>query len=122
MISTMRKLIRPRARKSDPVTSHVAAASVVDVTKKQAAVLHTLKDLGGEATDDSIKSWYKALQFHDDLPDQSDSGLRTRRRELVDEGLIVNTGQLLPTKTGRPAIVWRLVDKVTPLDDQIAVR
>ena len=34
------------------------------------------------------------------------SGVRTRRSELVAAGKIVDTGERVPTRTGRQAIVW----------------
>ena len=44
----------------------------------------------------------------DDVTDQSDSGLRTRRNELVRMGLLADTGQTRPIRSGRQAILWGL--------------
>lgn len=38
------------------------------------------------------------------------SSVRPRRGELVHEGLVVDSGQVRPTHSGRDAIVWRLVE------------
>ena len=37
---------------------------------------------------------------------QSDSGIRTRRSELRDKGLVIDTGQRVLLATGRQAAVW----------------
>ena len=36
------------------------------------------------------------------------SGLRTRRSELVDAGLVVDSGERKLTQNGAKSIVWRL--------------
>ena len=95
----------PRARLSDPETSHKAAQSVSDVPRAQRAVLFILDFLGASGTDEAIAGVYE--QFPG-LPKQSPSGLRTRRKELVDLGLVVDSGRRLPLDTGRLGIVWTL--------------
>jgi hypothetical protein len=76
------------ARRTDPSTSHAAARSVGNLTKKQLAV-HALLRKNGSMTDEQLVRTYreavdKKITFNGVLlPEQSDSGIRTRRSELA---------------------------------------
>ncbi len=99
---------KPAARKTDPDTSRQAARSVTNLTEKQQAILTTLKAFG-PLTDSELVDTYNrehARQINASLiPLQSDSGLRTRRHELAEAGLVRDIGKKkLPT--GRQAIIW----------------
>lgn len=89
------------ARRSDPHTSHDAAKSLARGTLRasQAAVLSHFHRFG-LMTDTDLVNVYVGVP-------QSRSGLRTRRCELVDRGLIEDTGVRKRLPTGRRAIVWR---------------
>lgn len=103
---------RAVARTTDPITSHAAAASVRAITAKQGAVLRLLEQIG-PATDEEVFTEYMARWTAgqtDLFPKQSESGLRTRRSELVKKGKVVPSGRYKVKPTGRKAIVWRLVD------------
>jgi hypothetical protein len=91
----------PVARKTDPLTSHEAAASVTErtVSETKRMILETLAL--EPATDVAI-----FLAWPDEA--MSSSGLRTRRKELVDEGLVIDTGRREQLASGRWAIVWGL--------------
>jgi hypothetical protein len=39
---------------------------------------------------------------------QSDSGIRTRRAELVDDGIAFDTGATITLPSGRKSILWNL--------------
>lgn len=71
------------------------------LTQTQALVLQMLQTHGA-MTDEQL-----CMRMAEDqrLP-VSVSGVRTRRSELVAAGKIVDTGQRVPTRTGRQAIVW----------------
>lgn len=86
----------PRARHTDPQTSHDAANSVVEVTKTQLAIYKLLKK---PMTDEQLVERYKAKAW------ASDSGIRSRRSELVELGLIERKSEA-KTRSGRKAIVW----------------
>ncbi len=95
----------PRARNTDPDTSHQAAASVATdtVTRTQALILEALR-AHGPLTDEQlcqriaqVERKYLAV-----------SGIRTRRSELVKAGRVIDTGDRQPMLSGRPAIVWGL--------------
>ncbi len=90
----------PRARNTDPQTSHDAAESVSNLTQTQAYVL---KALARPRTDPQLIEAYRKLKR---APLASESGIRTRRAELVDRGLVQDTGERNLTPYGRKAIVW----------------
>ena len=98
-----------RARTSDPHTSHAAAASVRNMTQTHERLLSLIKT-GGDTTDEELyRRWQ---QVREDLdagwPPISTSGLRTRRKELVEMGLVVDSGRRGRTATGRACVIWRL--------------
>jgi hypothetical protein len=100
------------ARSSDPITSHLSARSVTELTAKQTAVLDAFKScLPDKLTDEELIIRYSELHagFQDLYPRQSDSGLRTRRSELVTKGRLKDSGHRSKTKAGRSTIVWVLV-------------
>ena len=102
-----------RARRTDPVTSHQAAESVKDLRGSQRAVLKLFHDMpaGYGMTDEDIAKHYPTKG----LLQQSPSGLRTRRKELVDAGYLEDSGERRRMTTGRKAIVWQLAtDSGTP--------
>src|SRR5690349_12890558 len=76
------------ARRTDPETSHAAAASLTPerLAKGQAEVLNILRQ--GPMCDQRIAQ--TALAWHSA---QSPSGLRTRRAELVAAGLVEDSGR-----------------------------
>lgn len=88
------------ARNTDPLTSHMAAASVRNIRASQQQVLDTLRDIG-QGTDEDIAAHLKScgLAF-------SPSGARTRRSELATLGLVADTGMRRKLRSGRLAIVW----------------
>lgn len=99
----------PSARLSDPSTSHEAAASVADVRKSQAAVLGVLAFVGRSTDEQLVSEYAMAVEtFPDTTPRQSPSGIRTRRHELVQQGLIADSGERVKMASGRYAVVWEL--------------
>lgn len=95
----------PRARRTDPVTSHYAARRVdADVSESiRARVLHVLRTRG-PATHEEILA-----VFADKGWDGSPSGVRTRCRELASAGMVRDTGQIRQTQCGRASVVWAAV-------------
>lgn len=92
------------ARHSDPITSEMAAATV-NIGLGQMVVLSILTKIR-EGTDEAI--WEAiSIQFPDETKRPiSQSGARTRRKELTDAGYIKNSGRLGVTKAGRKTIIW----------------
>lgn len=90
------------ARKTDPTTSHMAAASVQDITATQEYILKALKR---PATDVDLVERYNNLKT---APRASESGIRSRRAELVALGLVKDSGLRVVLASGRKAIVWQV--------------
>ncbi len=95
----------PRARNTDPSTSHQAAATITrtTVTDTQRMILEALQ-AHGPLTDEQL-----CQRIAVDLSKPvSVSGIRTRRSELAADGRVIDTGDRQPTRAGRQAIVWGL--------------
>lgn len=96
------------ARNTDPRTSILAAESstALQQTKTQLAIMAILEH--GDATDTEIIRTYQDLVEFGDAPQASDSGIRSRRSELVKAGKVEDSGLRRRTPAGRLTIVWRL--------------
>jgi hypothetical protein len=92
-----------KARKTDPQTSHDAADSVNNITETKR---HILKMLRTPKCDDQLIGMWKASKGS---PEASESGIRSRRAELVREGRVVDTGKRIQLASGRFAIIWKAV-------------
>lgn len=90
----------PHARTTDPQTSHEAAKSVQN---QQTIRYWVLKLLDKPRTDVELLEVYRNMKY---APRASDSGIRTRRAELVAEGLVKDTGAHKKLESGRHAIIW----------------
>lgn len=106
-----------RARASDPDTSHEAAASITlgQLRARQRDVLHILAGLGGSGTDEEIAAELATPFGRTAYGRQSPSGIRTRRAELVERGLVVDSQARARTASNRRTTVWEL----TPLGRQL---
>lgn len=89
-----------RARTLDPSTSHQAAASVSNITPVKRAILDALQVA---MTDQELVLAVRLT--HGDML-ASESGIRSRRAELVAEGFVEDTGSRIKLTSGRNAIVW----------------
>ena len=96
-----------KARRTDPATSHSAAASVARIRESQARILALLGS-HGPMTDEAIFAALQAAGCQ-----ISPSGARTRRKELLDKGLVKDTGARELTKAKRQTIVWAACEKET---------
>ena len=98
------------ARKTDPPESHDAAGSVSDLTGKQDAVLKLIRRFPGMADPGIIAGYQmRSKENPDEFPPQSESGIRTRRHELVEKGLVEKAGTITLT-SGRRGSIWKAVD------------
>ena len=97
------------ARRSDPVTSHAAAASIPTqkIRESQSAILSCFKLLGPRH-DTLLVSCYEAQRVEQQWPKQSPSGIRTRRKELVSAGFLEDSGERQRLDSGRMSIVWQV--------------
>jgi len=89
---------RAVARSSDPSTSWDAARQLGDLRESQKEVFALFDQ---PMTDEEIEIKAASLEVR-----QQPSGLRTRRRELVDLGLLHDTGGRRQNKNGNRVIVW----------------
>ena len=89
----------PNARTTDPETSHEAAMSVTNITPLKQEILQRLMT---PMTDTDL---YRLLTISSRLI-FTESGVRSRRSELVQAGLVRDTGKRVKLATGRNAIVW----------------
>jgi hypothetical protein len=89
----------PNARTTDPETSHEAAMLVTNITPLKQEILQRLMT---PMTDTDL---YETLRTGSRLI-VTESGVRSRRSELVQAGLVRDTGERVKLATGRRAIVW----------------
>lgn len=99
-------LFPPMARATDPETSHKAAASIsqLKMTENRSAVLNLFVSCR-QMTDEEFLVLYDRRDIE---PHQSESGLRTRRSELVKMGLLRDSGLRKRNGNGRECIVWEV--------------
>ncbi len=97
-----------RARGTDPATSHAAAGSIggEQLRASQQAVLVELSRHRQGLTDVELVEFYTLAAEIGRVPKQSPSGIRSRRHELVEAGLVVDTGMRIKLESGRNAVVW----------------
>lgn len=89
----------PFARTTDPETSHEAAQSVTNITPLKQEILQRLMTPMTDADlIEVIRTGSRLLV--------TESGVRSRRAELVQAGLVKDTGARVKLATGRSAIVW----------------
>lgn len=93
----------PKARKNDPATSHEAADSVADVTATQSYIVKVLNKK--PRNDHELIEAYRQYKT---APRASESGIRSRRAELVKAGVVTDTGKRVVLPSGRRSIVWGL--------------
>lgn len=104
-------LLRAKSRASDPSTSRSAAASVKGMTDKRKFVLDLFK-AKRSMTDEELVREYNAVASKKGWDQQSESGLRSRRAELVALGMLapgkMRDGNPLVTigANGRKRTVW----------------
>lgn len=92
------------ARITDPETSHEAAASVKNISATQLAIMTILTF---PATDEELIDRFYGMASAGLAPNASPSGIRSRRAELVAQGLVEDSGERRKLSSGRSAIVWR---------------
>jgi len=93
-----------QARNTDPPESH-AAASKVRTTRGQAIVLEAIRQLGAVTDERLVRHLAGVL---------SDSGVRGRRHELAEKGLVKVVGKGT-TKHGNECSVWGVNDQTSDI-------
>lgn len=96
-------------RSTDPDTSHEAAESIrAERGGSRSAILGVLA-LIGPSTDTMLIDAYTGLAELGEVPHQSPSGIRTRRKELMLQGRVRDTGDRVQLISGRLSVVWEAV-------------
>ena len=85
------------ARRDHPETSHEAAEKIAEPAGTLRARVLSFIEYWGGATDEEIQLGLK----------MNPSTERPRRVELVERGLVEDSGETRPTRSGRKATVWR---------------
>lgn len=94
------------ARNNDPITSHLAPGSKTSRDTIRAAVLRVLSTFTEGITDEDL---VEAYELHPLTPLATPQGIRSRRAELVRDGLVVAVeGRFGVTQTGRKATLWEV--------------
>lgn len=100
----------PNTRITDPATSFDAAMSIKteNISKTMKGILEILGN--GPRHDEALEQTYNALSINKIYPYASPSGIRSRRSELVELGLVEDSGERVKTRSGRSSIVWRIAN------------
>ena len=89
----------PRARATDPATSHAAASSQLPhVGSQENRVLERFAIYGPMCDDELVA---RSPQWHGPT-------IKTCRSRLTKRGLLVDTGERRPSVRGKDQIVWRI--------------
>lgn len=91
----------PHARTTDPQTSHDAARSVTNISPLKQVITELLDT---PMTDPEL---FVRIGYRYSAP-VTESGVRSRRAELVRDGRVKDTGSRQKLESGRSAIVWGL--------------
>lgn len=96
----------PSTRELGQSTSFQAARSIKteNITKTMSGILEILTK--APLHDEALEQTYNALSISQIYPFASPSGIRSRRAELVEMGLVVDSGERVKTRSGRSSIVW----------------
>jgi hypothetical protein len=98
----------PNARLTDPETSHQAAKSVSKLKEMYDTMLIAFESLGPMNDDQLIRLWRVGVNELG-WREASESGIRSRRSELVAQGKLEDSGRRVQMKSGRMSIVWSIV-------------
>lgn len=108
-------LLKVHSRRGGPHTSRDAAKSIKNLTQHRSSVL-TLFKAGKRMTDETLLKLYQQMVEKHGWDKQSDSGIRTRRAELVKLGMVHpvrnEDGAVVTERgsNGRRRIVWQLAE------------
>lgn len=98
-----------RSRRTDPATSRDAAAGLRRLTTRHAAVWECLRIIG-PAADWQVEERYDYFVGDTWWVPQTNQSIRSRRAMLCRYGLVVCTGQRIPTGNGTMAYTWAAVN------------
>lgn len=103
------RIVRLPARRTDPETSKVAAEAMTERVKGRVrGALWTLVHTLPPSTDEEMWAAYELLLISGQVPKATDARLRHCRKDLVDMGLLHDTGAKRANRSGYEATVWGL--------------
>lgn len=97
----------PNARITDPETSHEAAKSVSKLRYMYDTMIIAFETLGPMNDEQLIKLWRVGVTELG-WRSASESGIRSRRSELVAQGKLRDSGKRQKMQSGRLSIVWEI--------------
>jgi hypothetical protein len=97
----------PNARITDPETSHEAAKSVSKLRDMYDTMIVAFETLGPMNDEQLIKLWRVGVNELG-WRSASESGIRSRRSELVAQGKLKDSGKRQKMQSGRLSIVWEI--------------
>jgi hypothetical protein len=97
----------PNARITDPETSHEAAKSVSKLRYMYDTMIVAFETLGPMNDEQLIKLWRVGVNELG-WRSASESGIRSRRSELVAQGKLKDSGKRQKMQSGRLSIVWEI--------------
>lgn len=105
----MTTVSQPRARRTDPTTSHLAAQKVQPRAATIREIVFKIASTTSFETDGFTlrRMCARYVTLYGDSHPATDSSIRTRVHELVQEGYIEDTGERTKSPTGRAEIIWR---------------
>lgn len=106
-------------RRNDPWTSYAARLGIPDVHASQAAVLALFTTQPTPRTLEVIVEAVNLLAVTEQLPRFSDSRIRTAVKELMEDGLLYDTGYTARTVRGNPARLIGLRAPRPAVPDQV---
>lgn len=102
-----REDFKAHTKTGHPETSHEAASSLSSdkIRQSQKDVLWVFRNFGKMADTELIEKYNRVGK-----PKQSPSGIRSRRSELRDRGLVAWSGEYRVLASGRKSRVWEIVE------------
>lgn len=101
------------ARSSDPDTSYAAAVkAALGASRVRPVVLAIVRDHGPLTHDEIIRAYHNKVVMEPETPRSSESGIRTRLKELAHEGLVAVDDDV--SNFGNAAKKWIAVDPDDP--------
>ena len=94
------------ARRTDPHTSHCAAKRVAGSNLRERILILFERHIS--MTDEQLIVHYNRATHHEGWPVATESGIRSRRKELVDEKKILDSMTTGLTVSNRSTIIWVL--------------
>lgn len=96
----------PSTRTNDPITSHEAEESITNTREIYKAIIELLTE--APRTDTDLRARYLQVMGERGWGRIGESTVRARRSELVDLGLVEESGVYQVLESGRRSIIWQV--------------